>query len=160
MRDLITLKHLFKFMKFTPFPLITSIFEQSKMCGKQHYNLREADVIFIVVISIVGLRLYFTDNSTLVLFFFDLFDNSLEQSLTERMNIFQGSSSNTMTTFFNDNEVRVLEFFANALDLLYNDVKNRLGDPNRRYIITGYSLGAGLASLFALKMAFDDQVGV
>ena len=55
-------------------------------------------------------------------------------------------------------EVKVNEFFLNAVRLLLPSFKYKLKDPSRRYILTGHSLGGALASLLSIMMVEDGNV--
>ena len=57
-------------------------------------------------------------------------------------------------------EVKINQFFLNAVNLLLPSIKYKLKDPSRRYILTGHSLGGAMASILAIIMAEDGNVGV
>jgi len=53
---------------------------------------------------------------------------------------------------YKKNKMKVMDYFAQALDMLTKDNLIPGGvNPGRKYIITGHSLGGALASLYALK---------
>ncbi|XP_066936151.1 uncharacterized protein [Clytia hemisphaerica] len=75
-----------------------------------------------------------------------------ERDLKQRKNIFRLEDLQTSQLSLEGYRFTVISYFANALDVLYHQNWMRLlQDPTRKYIITGYSLGGGIASLFALK---------
>ena len=57
-------------------------------------------------------------------------------------------------------EVKVNQFFLNAVKLLLPSIKNELNDPSKRYIVTGHSLGGAMASLLAIMMVEDGNVSL
>ena len=73
--------------------------------------------------------------------------------MAEHLNNLKGSSLKigAITT-------QVSTYTLDALNLLYDYLKPHLTDSNRKYIITGHSLGGSLASLFAIRMV--DEFGV
>lgn len=53
---------------------------------------------------------------------------------------------------------RVNAYFYDAFDLLYKQIRNKLRANNRKYIVTGHSMGGALGSLLAITSKFDDDI--
>lgn len=62
--------------------------------------------------------------------------------------------------YINGTEARILNFFYDAFQLSYNQIKAHLSDPLKKYILTGHSLGGALASILALKMTQEHNSSI
>lgn len=52
-------------------------------------------------------------------------------------------------------KVKINSYFSDAFDLLYKPIKSKVKDSNRKYIITGHSMGGALGSLLSITGKFN-----
>uniref|UniRef100_A0A7M5WIQ9 Fungal lipase-type domain-containing protein n=1 Tax=Clytia hemisphaerica TaxID=252671 RepID=A0A7M5WIQ9_9CNID len=74
----------------------------------------------------------------------------IEQILRIGSSVLRGSQQITLGS----QNVEVVSFFNQALELVMKDLSPYLKNGRKRYILTGHSLGGALASLLALKTRF------